>query len=319
VKAPALVVVTALALLLTPPLRAASAQPGPSLQVPEGKLASALSCPDRFSGAHEPVLLIHGTTYTPKTAWGWNYAKTLPGMGYDVCTVELPNLARDDIQVSTEYVVYAIRTIAQRSRSKVDVLSYSQGPMEARWALKWWPDTPTLVDDEIMMAAPNHGFRPGDVVCQPSCIPPFWQMKVGSHFIGALNQGDETPGEVSYTSIFSRTDQFVQPAVGGGATAALDGAANVAVQDLCPGRYVEHIGVVPDAVFFAVAMDALARPGPADPGRIDRAVCTQDLMPGVSRHDADADRAQFYENAPSKLGHEHHSDAEPPLAAYATS
>jgi len=310
--------VTALLVLAMPTAEASAASTGPALRVTSVDAAGALSCPERFSGAHEPLLFIHGTSYTAEQAWSWNYGKVLPAAGYDVCTVQLPDLGRADIQVSAEYVVSAIRTIAQRSQRKVDLVSFSQGPMEARWALKWWPDVLDLVDDSIMMAAPNHGFAEADFFCTPSCVAPFWQMRVRSAFIRSLNQGDETPGDVAYTSVYSRTDQFLQPNVPTDGTAALTGGTTIAVQDVCATRPVEHIAMVSDAVVYAVVMDAITHPGPADVRRISPSVCSQSVMPGVNQADADSDRNSFYQNAPVLLG-EHHTPAEPPLAPYARS
>lgn len=313
-----LVVAAQVAVLsLLPGAGARAAPDGPVLRIAAEDGAAALSCPAEFGGAHEPLLFIHGTTYTAKQAWSWNYGKVLPAQGYDVCTVQLPDLGRADIQLSAEFVVSAIRSIAARSGRKVDVISFSQGPMEARWALKWWPDVQALVDDSIMVAAPNHGFAEASVFCTPSCVAPFWQMRQRSKFIRALNDGDETPGDVSYTSVYSRTDQFLQPSVPNDGTPSLTGGTTIAVQDVCPARSVEHIGMVPDAVVYAVVMDAVTHPGPADVRRIDPSVCQQDLMPGVDRRDADGDRAAFYQNAPGLLG-EHHTADEPPPAGYVT-
>jgi hypothetical protein len=73
--------------------------------------------------------------------------------------------------------------------------------------------------------------------------------------------------------------------------------------------------VVPDAVAYAIVMDAITHPGPADLGRINPSVCDQDLMPGADRRDADADRVGFSQNAPVLLG-EHHTPDEPPPASY---
>jgi triacylglycerol lipase len=311
-----LLVATQLAVLGLLPGTAHGSSEGPVLRVAASDAATALSCPDEFRSAHEPVLFIHGTTYTAKQAWSWNYGKVLPAQGYDVCTVQLPDLARADIQVSTEFVVAAIRTIAARSGHKVDLVSFSQGPMEARWALKWWPDVRALVDDSIMLAAPNHGFAEATVFCSPSCVAPFWQMRQRSLFIRALNQDDETPGDVSYTSVYSRTDQFVQPSQPNDGTASLIGGTTIAVQDVCPTRTVEHIGMVSDAVVYAVVLDAINHPGPASASRISAPVCDQQLIPGVDQRDADNDRIGFYQHAPGLLG-EHHTPSEPPLADYA--
>ncbi len=299
-----------------------SGYPGPTLQVAEETLATALSCPDSFSGAHEPVLLVHGTAGTAE-AWSWNYVKVLSSQGYDVCAVTLPDYARADMQVSTEYVVHAIRSMASRANSKVDVVGFSQGPLEPRWAIKWWPDIRQTVDDMVVMAGVSHGFTETEVLCFQSCVAPFWQMKPNSKFLAALNAGDETPGDVSYTSVYSRTDQFVWLTGSGGGdpwteSSRLEGAANIATQDICPGRTGEHFQALFDAAYYAIIIDALAHPGSADPGRIDRAVCLQGAMPGVDTAEAVAKSVQLHYDLYTRAS-EHHLTTEPALAAYATS
>ncbi|HEX3604829.1 MAG TPA: lipase [Candidatus Dormibacteraeota bacterium] len=298
----------------------ARAAVGPALQASEGTLADSLTCPASFSGAHNPVLLVHGTTLTAQSNWSWNYGKVLPTKGYDVCAVDLPDRARADIQVSAEYVVHAIRTMAERSHRRVDVVGFSQGPLEPRWAIKYWPDIPLLVDHLVAMAGVGHGFSETEAICASDCIAPFWQMRPDSKFLAALNSGSETPGQISYTSVYSRTDQFVWLAGGSGdpwdQSARLRGASNIAIQDICPGRYVEHVQAVYDAVYFAVVMDALTHPGGADPSRIDRSVCMQTNMPGVDGAQAAAESAQIDKDLMVLTG-EHHVDAEPRLATYA--
>jgi hypothetical protein len=56
----------------------------------------------------------------------------------------------------------------------------------------------------------------------------------------------------------------------------------VALQDICPAQFADHSKAVTFyAVGYALALDALTHEGPADPARIDRAVCTQQFSPGV--------------------------------------
>ncbi|MGH9008309.1 MAG: esterase/lipase family protein [Acidimicrobiia bacterium] len=314
-----LVTVTAIALSLFP-VPATAADLGPPLKESPEALAKTLSCPATFKGDHEPVLLVHGTAGTPE-AWSWNYVKVLSSMGYDACAVALPDYARADMQVSSEYVVHAIRWMAQQSDKKVDVIGFSQGPLEPRWALKWWPDIREKVDDMVAMAGVSHGFTETEVICSQSCIAPFWQMKPGSKFLAALNAGDETPGDVSYTSVYSRTDQFVWLMGAGGdpwtESSQLEGASNIAIQDICPGRFGEHFQALYDAVYFAVISDALANRGPADPARVDRAVCLQGAMPGVDMGEAAVKSVGLHQDLYTRTG-EHHVTSEPSLAAYAS-
>jgi triacylglycerol esterase/lipase EstA (alpha/beta hydrolase family) len=235
-------------------------------------------------------------------------------MGYDVCTVELVDLARGDIQASAERVVYAIRTISGRSQRKVQVIGHSEGPLPVRWAIKWWPDIGPLVDDLVSIAGPYHGWLLTDVFCSGGCVPALWQMRRESKFMAAFNTGEETPGDVSYTSVYSITDELVQPY----STAELQGGANIKVQDLCPGRVTEHYEMVYDASVYAVVLDALTHPGPANLSRVDRSLCRQLTMPGVTTPDLVAGELDGWTVGTPSLN-EHHVDHEPPVAAYARS
>jgi triacylglycerol lipase len=190
---------------------AASAE-GPALTVPTDRLVGSVTCPDAFEADRDPVLLVHGTATDSYDSWSWNYMRALPALGFSVCTVDLPERALGDIQTASEYVVHAIRAIAAASKRKVDVIGHSQGTLEPRWALRWWPDIRRLVDDDISLAGPHHGASGAEQVCTTgSCAPAAQQMRFGSHFLTALDKGDETPGDVDYTSVFSQNDELVQP------------------------------------------------------------------------------------------------------------
>lgn len=293
---------------------------GPPLRVPVDRLRAALHCPDRFAGTHEPVLFVHGLSQTGASAWSWNYGKVLPGQGYDVCLIDLPEFATTDIQVSTEFVVQAIRDLTKRS-AKINVVTFSQGALEARWALAWWPDLQRKVADAIFLAGPYLGSTAADVLCAPRCVAAAWQSRPGSAFIKALNAGDATPGSVSYTNVYSGTDEIVFVAGGAPdpwtAASAIDGARNIRVQDVCPGRPVEHVQLTYDAEVHAIVLDALAHPGPADPARVGGGACTQVSMPGVEPADAVSHSAEVFVGFAERTNL-NQVDAEPAVAVYAT-
>jgi triacylglycerol lipase len=288
-----------------PAAAAERAAVGPLLTASTSELASSVHCPASFTRAHEPVLLVHGLL--ARGEWSSTYARVLPRLGYDVCTVDLVDEARGDIQLSAEHVVHAIRTIHQRTGSRVQVIGHSEGPLEVHWAIRWWPDIRFLVDDLISLAAPYHGWLGTELFCaSSSCVPALWQMRARSKFMGVANTGDETPGPASYTSV-------VQPY----RTAHLEGASNIAIQHICPGRLVEHTQMVFDAVAFAAVMDALTHPGDhGDAGRVDRSSCLQTTMAGVGTPDFLAGELDSFTNTPPGLA-EHQVSSEPPLAQYA--
>jgi triacylglycerol esterase/lipase EstA (alpha/beta hydrolase family) len=263
---------------------AAAPPPAPArpLTVPAGRLAASLECAQGLQHpSRDPVLLVHGTFVNPIENWGWGYEPGLRARGLDVCSVWLPNRSFGDILVSSEYVAYAIRTLAAATGRKVDVVGLSQGGLEPRVALKLWPDTLGLVDDVVTIGTPHHGAFSADLACLPHlCEKSFWQMRTRSNLLAWLNAGDETPGGADYTSVFSSSDTTAfKP--WGAPSPALEGAVNVRVQAICPWRPVGHAALTWDAVAFAVVMDALDHPGPADPSRIPRSVCRRLTYPGV--------------------------------------
>jgi len=90
--------------------------------------------------------------------------------GYDVCVVDLPDYSLGDIQISAEYVVYAIdQMYAADGGRKIGVVGHSQGNMEIRWALKWWTDLQNKVDDAVMLGNPGHGTAGGNLFCILPC------------------------------------------------------------------------------------------------------------------------------------------------------
>jgi triacylglycerol lipase len=261
-----------------------SDQSGPPLETPPAILAGALRCHDTPSPAgHEPVLLVHGIGGTGPEQWDWNYVPALNHAGFDVCTVDLPYRGTGDMQTSAEYVVDAVRHMRDHYHSKVDVLGWSAGPLVARWAIKYWPDVRDSVDDMVGLGAAYHGTADANLRCAVgSCPPAIWQLSLGSNFVKALNAGDETPGNVSYTSVYSLTDELVTPQLPQSVSAQGGGATNVPIQSICPLRVVDHVQALADAVAYAVVVDAFTHPGPADPARISRSVCGQLFLPGVT-------------------------------------
>ncbi len=133
-------------------------RPGPALIPPASALDAALSCsPDLASTTKAPVLLVPGTGEDPRLEWGWNYEPALRDEGRAVCLVTIPTNGLQDIQLSAEYLVHAIRTMHARSGRRIAVIGHSQGGMSPRFALRFWPDTRAMVEDYIGLASSNHG------------------------------------------------------------------------------------------------------------------------------------------------------------------
>lgn len=268
--------IAAVAVLVMP--APAAARPGPPLTEPAAALASAVTCPvDPAAGAETPVLLVHGTL-TDETWWDPSYARALPRDGHAACTVRVPDHQTRDLQRSVEYVVAAIRDVAARARRKVAVVSHSQGALLASFALRFWPDLAEEVDDMVGLAGVYEaGTELGRVICAVPCAPAGWQLTSGSRLLRAYTSHRLLRGP-SYTSISTAYDELLVPQP---RASHLDGAANIVLQDVCPGRLVEHGAISLDATVYALVLDALRHEGPADPGRLGARPCARTYAPGV--------------------------------------
>ena len=260
------------------------------------------------TGKEQPVLLVHGTGITRRQSWGWNYWKALALRGFEVCWVELPSTSLNDIQVSAEYVARAYETMHAAAGQKIDVMGHSQGGLQPRWAIKWFPSG-RFVADYIGLSSPHHGTQVANAATvQGQCFPSCWQMRQNSNFITALNRDDETPGGIHYSNIWSSTDELIQPP----GTQNLEDGVNVSLQDVCPGRPIDHAAILGDFVTWKLVRYALKNPGPTDPEIITEADCMKDRMPGAGEEpDGLTDLADFSQGEST--------DHEPPLKPYAES
>jgi hypothetical protein len=304
------------AMLAGPAARAEA--PGPALPEPTGTLDAALHCPsDLTRGYRGAVLLVPGTGLSGPENWDWGYRPALEAEGFVVCTVDMRDFGMGDIQVSAGRIVHAVRTMHAATGQKVALVGYSQGGLDIRWALKYWPDIRAMVSDVIGLAPANHGADSAAAICQATgaCPASIWQMVPGSRLIRAVNAGGETFAGIDYTVIYSRTDGVVIPPA---ERSSLRGAgvANIELQALCPSSTLAHIGFPADGAVYALVRDALLRPGPADAARVNPAVCGT-LVPGVAADVAAAKATELTNLATARIFGAPPLPAEPPLASYA--
>jgi pimeloyl-ACP methyl ester carboxylesterase len=283
---------------------------------------ASLTCTDDLdrSGVR-PVLLLSATTVDPDENFAWNWMPALSRAGIPWCASTAPepdNMA--DIQPRGEYVVYAIRAMHRRSGKRIAIYGHSQGGMVGRWALRFWRNTRRMVADVVGAAPSNRGTDGALATCTRSCAPAVWQQRTGSRFITALNSHRETHKRVSYTNIYTRLDQVVFPNQDETGRSSLSGPArvsNVAVQEICPASASEHLAIgTIDPVTWALFIDAITHPGPADPARLPAGICGRQFMPGVDRatvaSDITAAAAALATTSATYPGVE----AEPPLRDY---
>lgn len=263
---------------------AATGALGPALSQSDATYASALQCSGPLAGAVEdPVLLVHGTGSTGPESWGGSFYPALQASGRVVCMVSLPDRALVDIQHSAEWVVWAIRYMAAASGRQVAAVGHSEGTLQPLWALRWWPDIASKVSSYVGIGAPLHGTTQANSYCAmpTGCNTVAWQYRQGSNFLGALFPNGVqvfAPGP-SYTTISTRYDELVTPSP---AASHLDGASNIVIQDICPGRPIDHLAELVDAVTYAITLDAITHPDGASASRIPPSICQQGFIPGTT-------------------------------------
>ena len=77
-----------------------------------------------------------------------------------------------------------------------------------RWAIKYWRSVRADLDDFVLIAGPNHGTTaagtPNPVTGAIGGMPPaFYQFSPSSNFVHHVNFGDETPGNIDYTTLLA--------------------------------------------------------------------------------------------------------------------
>jgi triacylglycerol lipase len=156
------------------------------------------------------------------------------------------------------------RAIDRTGAARVDLVGYSAGGVVVRVLLAD-PARALRARRVVLLGAPNHGtdlagtaaaLDPG--LCGGACA----QLVPGSALLVRLNRGDETPPGPEFFSIWTAQDQTVTPP----ATAVLDGATNVKVQDVCASARLGHGGLVTDPLALGLVAGALAGTLPHPPG-----------------------------------------------------
>jgi hypothetical protein len=310
-------VATALCLLAG---AAPAAAADPPLTVPKAKLDAALHCHGKLQGARrQPIMLVTGTGATGDEAYAIGKG-AFDAYRHPVCTVNFPAFTTADVQVSVQYLVNGIRSMARGGGQPIAIIGISQGGLLPRFALTYWPSLRADVTDVLAAAGTQHGttlFDPAGCAAN-GCAPALWQQAAGSRLLAALNaQPDETPGPTAWTTVRSTTDEIVQPQTGPHPTSALKGATNIVIQSVCPGRQVSHIGTVLDSVTFAAFTDALSHAGAARVSRLPGGVCAHPFAPGLDEAGTNAILgASGNLITPRLVGQVPRVAAEPPVRAY---
>lgn len=271
--------------------------------VPEPLLRAAIYIPPGFTyGKKQPVIMSPGTGATGGINFESNIGKLLSMTSFaDPVYLNIPQNLLSDAQVNAEYVAYAIQYLyAVTNSKKVAVITWSQGALDAQWAFKYWPSTQAKVTDHIAISPDYHGtvlayllcpgFSTGNAI---SCTPSVAQQNYNSNFVNKLRSNGGDSAYVPVTSVYSLTDEIVQPQSGTAASGFINdarhvGVSNTFLQGACAGQpaglVYTHEGVLYNPVAYALVIDALTHTGPGNFGRVT-ASCADIVAPGLSLGD----------------------------------
>jgi triacylglycerol lipase len=185
------------------------------------------------SQERDPVLLVHGWGMKCWNTWGVMKYR-LKKAGYDVYCIDFSNNIGSNVRNARELSQKVDEILKRTGKSKVDLVVHSMGGLSARYYIKNLGGA-SKVRDVVELGSPNHGTYLAYTAFGFS--KGAREMLPGSKFLRELNSGDETPGKVKWTSIWSICDEAMYPKK----SPILDGARNRKVW-WCVG----HLGLTVD-------------------------------------------------------------------------
>jgi triacylglycerol lipase len=218
--------------------------------------------PGRGRAGEVPVLLVPGFDGTPASLGA--LAARLRAGGRWVVVVALPDRGTGDLAAAARVLE---RAVDRTGAASVDLVGYSAGGIVVRAFLADRGGA-ARTRRVVLLGAPNHGTELAGAaaavdarLCAGACA----QLVPGSALLARLNRGDETPAGPAFTSIWTASDRTVTPP----ASASLQGAVNVRVQDVCAGSGVGHGGLVRDPLVLGLVARALDGAMPRPPAPAD--------------------------------------------------
>jgi pimeloyl-ACP methyl ester carboxylesterase len=208
-----------------------------------------------------PVILVHGTFGDMTVSWN-AVSPALKSAGYCVFALDLVRRGMAPIDRSADKLAAFVDEVLTRTGApQVSLVGHSQGGMLGRYVARFHGKL-AVIDDIVGLAPSSHGttnpLAPGvaGLGC-PACA----EQQAGSAFMQELNAPPEAPPPPSYTVVSTKYDEVVTPYQ----SQALEGATNVVLQDRCPEDITDHVGIIYDPIALQWTLNALGRPGAADP------------------------------------------------------
>ncbi|WP_151084373.1 lipase family alpha/beta hydrolase [Nocardioides cynanchi] len=211
--------------------------------------------------AQPPVLIVPG--YGGGTGGLETLAAALRAHGRDATIVQLAGDGTGDLETQAAVLQRAVQTALGRGAPSVDIVGYSAGGVTARLWFRAY-DGGSVARRIVTLGSPQHGTDLAALasdLAPDSCPVACQQLATDSDLIRSLDSGDETPPGPAWVSIWTTDDRISTPPQ----TASLDGALDLTVQSVCPGRSVTHGQLPEDPAVVAMVLAELARTPPVVP------------------------------------------------------
>ncbi|SDR79304.1 Triacylglycerol esterase/lipase EstA, alpha/beta hydrolase fold [Nocardioides scoriae] len=204
-----------------------------------------------------PVVAVPG--YGGRVASLDPLVERLRGEGREVVVFAPSQGGTGDLRVQARRLATLVReTLARTGEPSVDLVGYSAGGVIARLYVRD-DGGADVVRRVVTLGSPHHGTDVAQLAVDAagSCPTACEQLVPDSDLLRSLDAGDETPQGPQWATVRSDDDEVVTPT----GSAALQGARNVLVQDLCPDAVVGH-DQLPGAEATGRVLDAALGPGP---------------------------------------------------------
>jgi triacylglycerol lipase len=211
-----------------------------------------------------PVLLVPG--YGGNVQSLEPLAAALRSAGRSVVIVDPVGDGTGDLRTEAEQLgEVADRVREDAGAASVDVVGYSAGGVVARlWVRDG--DGGEVARRVLTLGSPQHGTSQAALGAEfaGGCPTACEQLIPDSDLLRRLNAGDETPAGPLWATVRSMTDQVVTPVD----SAALSGALNIVVQEVCPDSTVAHGDLPQDPVVLATLDTVLGAAPPQAPSLV---------------------------------------------------
>lgn len=215
-------------------------------------------------GRPGPVLLVAG--YGGRVESLDPLVRDLQALGRTAIVVQPVGGNTGDLQLEAEHLGrVAEQVLDDTGAPSVDVVGYSAGGVVARlWVKEHGGATRTR--RVLTLGSPQHGTSQASLGLELAggCAAACEQLVPDSDLLRRLNAGDETPDGPLWATVRTNADQVVTPVD----SAALAGALNVVVQDVCPRSTVAHGGLPTDPVVRESLITVLGDGYPAAPSTV---------------------------------------------------